>query len=149
MTSNRAGRTASFASYGLLATCVLFMIGCQSAPTVDLEPDPLHIIEVTDATPIERAPLEIGADEDVVWLNASEVDVMKVEVLGFFTEETLEASNPAAPCFEAHDNRATTREVLAPGDAACLRFPMPGVYRYSVNGPDQPIQGQIIVRQEG
>lgn len=130
--------------YSLLILFVL-LTGCQSAPIADFAPDPIHVIEV-DANEAVLAdagsPLIISTDSSVVWLNSSDDTLMKIKVLGFFDD-----SDALEQCFETRSDCATLRDVLSPGDAASLCFPTPGVYHYSVNGPDQPRRGRIVVRE--
>ena len=130
---------------GLLALIVLALLtGCRSAPVVDFAPDPIHVIEVDGAQAAEgaeEAAVVITTHSSVVWLNSSAETLMKIKVLGFFDE-----NDAVEHCFETRSECATLRDVLSPGDAASLRFPTPGIYYYSVNGPDQPVRGRIVVR---
>jgi len=127
-----------------LATLAALLTACRSAPHERLEPRPIHVIEVSDRAP-EPDRIVVTADDDIVWWNGTGTSDIRVVVAGYF--DPAEAPSPHA-CFRFEDDEARTWRAVAPGDAVTLRLTCPGIYEYTVHGPQGPILGDIVVRDD-
>lgn len=143
-------------AYGRLLILIVLLAAlgaCRSAPLVDYRPEPIHVIEIGDVRtdsdePLAARTLLIEARQNVIWLNTSSDTRLRIEVVGSFDEPSIAIpADRAEACFEVTADGAHTRDALAPGDAAALRFAAPGIYRYRVMGTDPPVEGRIIVRE--
>jgi len=117
--------------------------GCRSAPIVDPQPQKIHPIEVPASGYLTRTRWEIGQGDNVIWLNETTDRRLWVEIQGPL-EGSLEDYD-AADAFAESEGRAHTREGVPPGDGVCLRFPRPGVFRFTITGLDTPVEGEIVV----
>ncbi len=137
----------------LILILLLAALGaCRSAPLADYRPEPIHVIEIGDvlsdsSEPIAARTLLIEARQSVIWLNTSSDARLRIDIAGSFDEPGIVPDERDVTCFDVTADRAVTRDALAPGDAAALRFGAPGIYRYRILGPDQPVEGRIIVRE--
>ncbi len=133
------------ATLALLLVVAWAAVGCRTATIIPPSPSPVHVVEITDEEPAPEIPITISESDPVVWLNATAESDVEIEVHGYFPpadEACLEGF------FEPTDNGVATRTAVIPGDAVCLRFPVPGIYRYTVRRGDTTSEGQVKVSED-